>query len=155
AVQEALDNNLTLLAERYNLTIADARIVTARLRPNPVLSLSGDHLDLLGTGFNGRNGAGPPEASARVDFVFERGGKREYRIAVAEQSQTVARLQLLNTIRTLMLDIQNAGVDVLLAKANLALAQESLQAFNTIVRANEARVQAGDLAVVELDRVRV
>jgi outer membrane protein, heavy metal efflux system len=76
AVQEALDNNLSLLAERYNLTIADDRIVTARLRPNPVLSLGGDHLDLLGTGFNGQNGAGPPEASARVDFVFERGGKR-------------------------------------------------------------------------------
>jgi outer membrane protein, heavy metal efflux system len=74
---------------------------------------------------------------------------------VAEQLQTIARLQLLNTIRTLMLDIHNAGVDVLLAKENLALAQESLQAFNTIVRANETRVQAGDLAVVELERVRV
>jgi outer membrane protein, heavy metal efflux system len=155
AVQEALDHNLTLLAERYNLTVADARMVTARLRPNPVLSLGGDHLDVLGTGYNQRNGAGPPEASARVDFVFERGGKRQYRITVAEQAQAVTRLQLLNTTRTLMLDVQNAGVDVLLAKANLTLAQESLRAFNNIVQANEARVQAGDLAVVELERVRV
>ena len=49
AVAEALEKNLGLVAERYNLTIADARIVTARLRPNPVLTLDGDHLDLLGT----------------------------------------------------------------------------------------------------------
>src|SRR5438093_13198995 len=40
AVQEALESNLGLLAERYNVTIAEARIITARLRPNPVLSLN-------------------------------------------------------------------------------------------------------------------
>src|SRR4029079_8960664 len=45
AVQEAIDKNLNLLAERYNLTIADAHIVTARLRPNPVLSVSGNIID--------------------------------------------------------------------------------------------------------------
>src|SRR4029434_7692237 len=42
AVQEAVEKNLSLLAERYNLSIADARITTARLRPNPVLSLYTD-----------------------------------------------------------------------------------------------------------------
>src|SRR4051794_28814328 len=60
AVSEALDHNLGLLAERYNLTIAEARIVTACLRPNPVLTLDADHLDLLGTGFNiNTNNGGP------------------------------------------------------------------------------------------------
>src|SRR5262249_20094604 len=52
AVNEALQNNLNLLAQRVELTIAEARLVAARLRPNPVLSLSGDHLDVLGTGFD-------------------------------------------------------------------------------------------------------
>ena len=61
AIAEALQNNLELLATRVGVTIADASLVTARLRPNPVLSLGGDHLDFLGTGFNDVNGAGPPE----------------------------------------------------------------------------------------------
>jgi hypothetical protein len=43
AVVEALEKNLGLLAERYNLTIAEARIVTARLRPNPVLNFGCRH----------------------------------------------------------------------------------------------------------------
>jgi hypothetical protein len=73
AVQEAVENNLNLLAERYSLNVADARIGAARLRPNPVLSIGGDHLDLIGTGFNDINGAGPPEYSIRSDFIFERG----------------------------------------------------------------------------------
>src|SRR5438067_11796798 len=90
AVQEALDRNLGLLAEKYNLSVADARIITARLRPNPVLTLDADYLDILGTGFNIRNAAGPGELSARTDFVLERGGKRERRIDVAENARAVA-----------------------------------------------------------------
>ena len=50
AVKEAVEKNFVLLAERYDLSIADARIVTARLRPNPVLSLYTDLQPWLGRG---------------------------------------------------------------------------------------------------------
>src|SRR5437016_361712 len=83
AVQEAIDHNLSLLAERVNLTIADAAIVTARLRPNPVLPGGANSFDWLGTGFDEINGAGPPEYSVRVDVPFERAHKRDLREAVA------------------------------------------------------------------------
>lgn len=82
AVAEALDKNLELIAKRVGITIADANLMTARLRPNPVLSLGGDHLDLLGTGFDRTNTAGPPEYSARIDFLCERGDKRARRTEV-------------------------------------------------------------------------
>src|SRR5215471_3070521 len=42
AVDEALRNNFTLLAEQLNLSIADAEMMAARLRPNPVFSFSAD-----------------------------------------------------------------------------------------------------------------
>ena len=45
AVHEAVEHNLNLLAERYNISVADARIITARLRPNPVLSAGVDYID--------------------------------------------------------------------------------------------------------------
>jgi outer membrane protein, heavy metal efflux system len=137
AVAEAIQKNLDLIAERYNLPIADARIVTAKLRPNPVLSLWGNYLDILGTGFNAAtNAAGPSESGARVDFVLERGGKRQERIAVAEDSKAVSQLQLLNSTRTLILDVQSAFVDVLQAKADLALARENLGAFEETTGVN-------------------
>jgi cobalt-zinc-cadmium efflux system outer membrane protein len=99
AVAEAVDKNLDLIAERYNLSIADARIVTARPRPNPVVGIGGDHLDLLGTGFNtATNNGGPTEYSVRTDFVLESGGKRQVRIAAAEGNRAVAQLQLLHTL---------------------------------------------------------
>jgi len=94
-------------------------------------------------------------AAQGLDFVFERGDKREQRIAVAESAREVTYLQLLDTIRTLILNVQDACVEVQIAKANLTLAQENLQAFNDIVQVNEARVRAGDLAPVELERTRL
>ena len=154
AVQEAIDRNLGLLAERYNLSVAEAKIVTARLRPNPVFSAGLDYIDFL-RAFNHENQGGPTEWNARTDFVLERGGKREARISVAETSRDVAKLNLLNTTRGLVLDVQNAFIDVLQAKDNAALARENLAAFQGIVTVNQTRVAAGDLSKVELVRTQV
>jgi cobalt-zinc-cadmium efflux system outer membrane protein len=154
AVQEAVERNLNLLAERYNLSVADARIITARLRPNPVLSLGVDYIDFLGQ-FSPDKNVGPTEYNIRTDFTLERGGKRERRIEVAQSVREVAQLQLLNTTRLLVLDVQNAFVDVLQAKDNLALARDNLKAFQSIVNVNADRVRAGDLAKVELVRTQV
>jgi outer membrane protein, heavy metal efflux system len=155
AVQEAIENNLNLLAERYNISVADAQLVTARMRPNPVLTIGAVNMDLLGTGFDEFNFAGPPEYSIRTDWIIERGGKRKRRIEVAESARQVAQWRLLNAARILALDVHNAFVDTLLAKENLSLAQENLRSFNQIVLVNVARVDAGDLAPVELRRTQL
>ena len=155
AVAEAVDKNLTVLAEKYNVPVAQARIITARLRPNPILSIEGDHLNLLPPRYNSENMAGPPEYSIRTDFVFERGAKRQRRIDVAEAAVSTAQLQFLNTIRSVVLDVQSAYVELLQAKADLALARETLEVFHETVQINTSRVRRGDLAEVELIRTQV
>lgn len=155
AIKEALEKNLALLAERFNLTIADARIVQARLRPNPVLTLGLDYQDFLREGFSSAGGEGPPEWNARVDYIMERGGKRAHRVEVAENAKAVAQLQLLNTTRQLVFDVESAFTDVQAAKESLALAQENLRALEDVVQINTTRVRTGDLAQVELVRSRL
>ncbi len=155
AVAESIEHNLGLLADRFGVTVSDARLVTARLRPNPVLSVEGDHLDWLGTGYDRINNAGPQEYSIRTDFLLERGAKRARRIEVAEQARTVGQLQVQNSVRQLTLDVQNACADVLLAKDALALGRDSLDALSNIVQLNERRVRDGDLAEVELLRTQL
>ena len=151
AVREAIDRNLTLVAERYSVSVAQARILAARLRPNPVFTYNAMLPDrvLYDTATN------PSEHVFRTDVIFEGGGKRERRIDVAERARSVAELQLLNTMRTIVLDVQSAFVDIVLATANLAVARESLDAFNGLVQVNTERVRAGDLAQVELSRSRL
>ena len=78
AIAEAVQKNLALLAERANLSIADAAssppvcgpTLCCRRREEPRLAR---------TGFDEVNAAGPPRYSVRVDVPFERGGKRDIR----------------------------------------------------------------------------
>jgi cobalt-zinc-cadmium efflux system outer membrane protein len=151
AVQEALEHNLTLLAERYSVTVADARILTAQLRPNPVLTTNAMFPDA--TVF--ANNISPREQVFRTDVVLEGGGKRDRRLDVARAARSVAELQFLNTMRTVVLDVENAFVEVVLAKANATLARESLDAFSALVQVNTERVRTGDLSQVELARSRL
>jgi len=154
-VREAVERNLSLLAERYNLSLADASVITAGLRPNPVLSVYTDLQPLLGNGATELNQTGPPEYGIRADFVWERGQKRRHRIEAAEQEKAVARWQLLNATRTLALDVQNAFVEVLLVKETLALAERNQDSFHRIVEVSKERVRVGDLAQVELVRTQL
>ncbi len=155
AVDEAVQNNLGLLAERMNLTMAEAGLITARLRPNPVFSFSSDHLDLLATGFTKENSGGPPEISWRIDVPFERGHKRQLRMETANYAKEIAEARLLDAVRRLKLEVSQACIDVLEAKANLALALDNLRTFEELVRINNVRVNAGSIAPLELTRSRV
>jgi cobalt-zinc-cadmium efflux system outer membrane protein len=151
AVGEAVDHNLAVIAERYNLAVADARVLTASMRPNPVLTASVMLPD--STIFN--SNINPREGIVRGDVLLERGDKRDRRIDVAREARGVSELQLQNTVRTLVLNVQSAFIDVQQAQADLQLARESLAAFNEIVSINTERVRSGDLASVELARSRL
>jgi outer membrane protein, heavy metal efflux system len=155
AVDEAIQKNLGLLAERANLTVAEAGLITARLRPNPVLSGGANSLDWLGTGFNELNGAGPPEYAIRVDVPFERAHKRELRSEVADSVKRVAEAQFADAVRRLKIDVTLASVDVLEAKAKLQLARDNLQALERLVQLNERRLTSGAIPPLEVTRSRV
>jgi len=157
AVTVALEHNLDILAARYEVDIASARIVTARLLPNPYVTGAGEYLDILGSDFlfNGATGAGPTEGNARLDVPIELGGKRRKRIAYAKADRSVSELLLLDAVRELRFAVQSACVRVLLEEALLKLARNDLSIFEGIVTINERRVRDGDLAEAELMRTRL
>jgi cobalt-zinc-cadmium efflux system outer membrane protein len=155
AIHEALSKNLELAVQRYNISLAEARQIQARLRPNPVLTVSGDHLDLLGTHYDTVNNAGPNEYSVRTDFVLERAGKRDKRMALGAIERSISELGVRDAMRKVIFEVQSAFVEVLLAKEQLALARDNLKSLNGIVQVNTERVRTGDLASVELSRSQV
>jgi len=155
AIDEAMTKNLDLAANRFNISIAEAAQITAALRPNPVLTVQADHLDLLGTRYNNINNGGPNEFAMRTDFILERAGKRSARMALASTYKSVVESGFEDSIRRLIFDVQSAFVDVQLAKENLALANENLTNLNGIVNVNQARAKSGDLAIVEFNRSQV
>src|SRR4029450_4626461 len=116
AIQEAISSNLDLAAARYVVKITETQMITARLRPNPVASVSADHLDLLGTGFNNVNQAGPPEYAMRTDFILERSSRRTARMGLAAVEKSVAEFRVRDATRKLIYEVQSVFVEVQLAK---------------------------------------
>jgi cobalt-zinc-cadmium efflux system outer membrane protein len=155
AVREALSRNHDLLAERARVPAADADVRTAGLRPNPVTSVSADHLPLAGTQFTEENGGGPPEYTWRTDYLWELGGKRDRRLDVAGHQRGVTRMEVADRERQLVLEVRDAFVDLLLAQKTLELAEASAAALGRVADLSTARVRSGDLAEVELLRTRV
>ena len=150
AVQEALAKNLDLAAEKLNVSVAEAREITARLRPNPVLTVSGQTLNVLGATYSPNTPLGPNQLNIHTDFPFERGHKREERVALARQEKSLVELGVREVMRQVIAGVQSAFVDVQQATENLKLAQENLKSLDGVVAINEARLKAGDLARVEL-----
>lgn len=155
AVAEAVASNLDLAAQRLNIPIAEARAITARLRPNPVLTVAGQSLNLLGANFSPNTPLGPNQTNIHTDFPIERGGKRERRIELAREQKSLAELEVRELMRQVVFAVHNAFIDVQQAKALLQLARENLQSLEGVVAINEARLKSGDLAEVELERSRL
>ncbi|MCS6954020.1 MAG: TolC family protein [Bryobacterales bacterium] len=155
-VEEALRNNPELRVRRYDVSIAEARVLQARLRPNPRLSVDGTYLDLLGAGFDPQlSPAGPTEAVTGLSWELETAGKRRWRTLAASEAAAAARQAFLDARRLLVLEVQNAYLNLALARENVRTLQEILETFDGVVKVNETRYQAGDIARLELMRSQV
>ncbi len=155
AIQEAISKNLDLIAQRLNVGVAEAREITARLRPNPVLTVAGQTLNLLGATYSPDTPLGPNQLNIHTDVPMERGHKREERISLAKEQKSLAELGVREAMRQVIFAVQTAFVDIQQAKNNLTLAQENLRSLEGVVTINEARLRSGDLSQLELERSRV
>jgi len=92
---------------------------------------------------------------ASLAYPFERGGKREKRTQVAEDTTTVATRNTLDSERQLTFETQRSFIAVLLARSALNLAREDLKSFSTVVDVNRERFRAGDLAEADFMKIEL
>jgi cobalt-zinc-cadmium efflux system outer membrane protein len=151
AVSIFLRQNFQLIAARYDIDTAEAEKLTARLRPNPDVSVgfSGLPLNLSG------NLLTEQQYSYSIAQTFELGGKRPKRIDVANANADVARAGFETTVWQLTNDLKRKFFTVILNKTLLDLAQENEKSFADTVKHTEELVQAGELAGLDLTRLEV
>ncbi len=137
-----------LLAARQRLAIAEGRLRQAGLRPNPTLDTEYGSPRFLG---------GEPESdfSAGVTQVFELGGKRSKRVAVAELELTRIKSELSALERTVAIEIRVAYTSALSAARQLDVLERLIPANEELLRVTEARLNEGDVAPLDVNLVRV
>jgi cobalt-zinc-cadmium efflux system outer membrane protein len=149
-----LATNPTLAAGEIGVNESRAQEITAYLRPNPDLTVSTD-----GTQLAPYQGVYQPftgtQVSTSFSYLHERQHKRELRRDSAQKGTTVAESQQADLIRTMVFNLRNSFVQVLQAKAVLALAMESREYYNRVLSVSNDRFKAGDIARVDLLRLQV
>lgn len=151
AVAIFLQQNLQLVAGRYDVDMADAEKLTARLRPNPELSVDFADIPL---DFSA-NIIKPQTFSYGVSQTFELGGKRQKRIDAANADSDVARAQFQIVVWQLTNDVKKKFYAVVLAQSLLDLAKENQKTFADIVERTREVFQSGEISGLDLQRLEV
>ena len=144
--------NPTLAAARASVDEAHAEEVTAYLRPNPDFSLTADGTQIAPSHGIFRPFTGTFYTPA-FSYLHEREHKRELRLESAQQTTAVTQSTYFDQARTLLFTLRNAFVEVLQAKAVRGNAQENLAYWDRELNANKQRLDAGDMAQVDYDRL--
>lgn len=147
-------SNPTLRAAQLNIDESRASEVTAYLRPNPDFTMTVDGLQVTPNQGVWQPFSGVLETPA-VSYLHERKHKRELRRDSAQESTAVAQSTYSDQERTLLFNLRNAFVGVLQAKAVLGNARENLDYWDRELDVNRKRYSAGDLALVDLNRLEL
>lgn len=151
AVEIFMRQNLQLVAARYDIETADAEKLTARLRPNPQLTVGLSDLPV--------NLSGPLIKEQTYDYgisrTIELGGKRGKRIETANANSDLARGQFQMVVWQLTNDLKRRFYTVVLNQSLLNLAQENETTFAEIVKHTTELVNAGEISGLDLERVEV
>ncbi len=147
-LRNALESNPEIRAEEADLDIASGQQVQAGLRPNPGLEVE------LDTDFE-RWATADRGIAVGYSHTFERGGKREERVAVADLGYQVSAAQLADGRRNLASRLTSLFLQVLVANREIAAQQRLLDVAAEFEQIVAERVRVGEDPALSLNQARV
>ncbi len=151
ALALALERSPELATYSWDIRAAEARIIQARLRPNPGISIQSESPTGSGDFANGDLA----ERTLQLSQLVELGGKRPARIGEAEAGRTVAefdyQVRRVEVLRT----TTQAFVDVLVVQRAVQLAEETAALADKVIPLTQKRVEAGKASAVEVTRSNI
>jgi cobalt-zinc-cadmium efflux system outer membrane protein len=152
-------SNPALRADALGVDEMKAAEITAFLRPNPQVGLSGDGLQIaphtvpgLGTHWLPLTGT---QLVPSINYLHERERKRELRLESAKQGTQISASEHEDLKRNLLFDLRSQFVETLEARAVLDLAKADLAYYDKIIEISRNRFKAGDIAQIDLDRIEL
>lgn len=147
-IETGFDRRADLLAARQRLSIAGGRATQAGLRPNPTLDAEYGSPRFLA-------GEAEQDLSIGVSQVFETGGKRGKRIAVARLELAQTRAEVTALERLFASEVRTSFARSIAFSRQLDALERLVGANVELVRVTNARLGEGDVAPLDLNLVRL
>ena len=154
AIELALAHNHSIKATRTMILQNQAQEITANFRPNPTLGADSQFVPFFSPqDFSADNLNETQQFDIGIGYLFERGHKRQRRLQAARDQTAVTRAQVTDAERTLVFNVGQQFVSVLLAESTLQFALQDLKSFQQTVDIGEAQFKAG--AISEGDYLKI
>ena len=151
AISATLGRNPDIAVGAFELKAGDARALQAGLRPNPEASL--DVGGFLGSGV--ARDADEKQATLMLSQVLELGGKREYRVGVAQSDRTALGVEQRSRELDVLAEVTRRFIEVAADQEQINSSRGALQLAERTEKAIAARVQAARTPQAELSRARI
>lgn len=151
ALASALTRNPELAAVSYDVRIGEARLLQAKLIPNPELEYTGENI----AGSGGFSGGRRAENTLLLGQLIEVGGKRRARIREASFGRDLAEFDYETKKREVFLKTARDFVDVLALQRRVAINQELVSLANDFIPNVIKRIEAGKASTLEKTRFDV
>ncbi|MCU7695514.1 TolC family protein [Haoranjiania flava] len=157
ALQTAKANNPYLKTEQLNIGIAQTDIITAKLRPNPILN--NQSLQLMQPSqfpastdwSNGQN----RQVSWQLTKPFQVAGQRKYKIDVAKKNVSFAENNYLETERNLFSEVAAKWLEVWTVQKQLEIIQIAKSNIDSLVLTNQIRYKNQVITQTDLYRTEL
>jgi cobalt-zinc-cadmium efflux system outer membrane protein len=153
ALRLAESKSPRLVAARAEIDLAAADAASARVRPNPVLSIESQGYPLWQS--PRPSFLDTQELTVRAEQAIDLAGVRRARSRVGDLGVEAARARMEDERRRLRFDVRRAYLQVVLATADLTVARSTLEDLDTVLTINRARFEQGELSGIEMRRLQV
>nr|WP_244436424.1 TolC family protein [Bacteroides timonensis] len=145
-------HNLLLVAEYYNVDMAQAQVVQAKLFDNPVITLeqniynrlNGKYFDL------GKEG----ESGVQIEQAINLAGQRNKRIRLEKINHQSALLQFEEVARTLNSELKETCVEMYFLTKSVQIYDKEITSLEELLLFYKNMTEKGNISLLELSRMQ-
>jgi cobalt-zinc-cadmium efflux system outer membrane protein len=151
AIERLVHHNLNLRALSFEIPQAQADILTASLRANPLIY--GDSQLIPYGNYSRARPGGPLQYDVNITHPLDVTGKRRARTHVATRAKRVLEAQYQDAVRLQIDNLYTAFADVLAARETIRFAELAREGLKTLVERTRGMYQRGARTIADVSRL--
>ena len=151
AEQRFLERNLSLIAERYNIDMAQAQVLQAKLFENPVISLEQNVYNRLNGKYFDFGSEG--EAAVEIEQVIHLAGQRNKQVRLEKINKEIASFQFEEVLRTLRQELNERFVQTYFLSKSIAIYEKEIISLQNLLAGMKVQQEKGNISLMEISRL--
>lgn len=152
AIEQLRRQNLSLIALQYEIPMADADVLTASLRANPIFYADAQ-LQPYGN-YTRFNPGGPQQYDVNITYPLDVSGKRRARTVSAQQAKRSTEAQFQDSVRIEIDNLYTVFVDAVAAEETKRYSEQYLAGITNLFNVNMELLKQGHVDASITDALR-